>query len=427
MPRASPRVVTVGVTLFAGVAALVGIRARAQSPPSTFERDVAPIIYSKCAYCHLSGGNAPFSLATYDEVAPRAKLIAHVAREKLMPPWKPTVGGPFIGERSLRASELLTLVRWVGEGAPRGTWSGAAPPPAPPEWHLTAPDLVVALPEPYIMGPTGGDEFRTFVIPVPITETKYVEAVEISVGPGQAIRHADLLVDPTDSSRQRDREDDVPGFDEGANAQSPDGYLVTWTTGTSATHSWKDSPWRLQPGVDLVLQLQLRKTGGFELVRPRVAFRFTNRAPRLLPVTLRLGRQDLEAAPAARRVARDSYTLPVDVELQAIHPHASNCAISVGAFATLPTGLERTLILIDDWDPNWPDVYRYAEPVQLPRGTTIRTEFVSGNSARHRRAPDASAQDVVGLNPCTDVGDVWLQMLPKTAADRARLSADDRQ
>jgi hypothetical protein len=112
----------------------------------------------------------------------------------------------------------------------------------------------------------------TFVLPVPVNETKYVDAVEINVGPGHAIRHADLRVDPTDASRRRDREDDVPGFNEGANARSPDGYLVTWTPGTSATHSGKGSPWRLQPGVDLVLQLHLRKSGNWELVRPSVAF-----------------------------------------------------------------------------------------------------------------------------------------------------------
>jgi len=35
----------------------------------TFSRDVAPIIYAKCATCHHDGGEAPFSLATYADMA----------------------------------------------------------------------------------------------------------------------------------------------------------------------------------------------------------------------------------------------------------------------------------------------------------------------------------------------------------------------
>ena len=432
MPGAGLRMATLGVVLMGSVASLAAIRGQAQSDAPTFERDVAPIISSRCASCHGPGGSVPLRLVTYEDVAPRAHSIAQVARLKLMPPWKPLLGGPFAGARSLSASEILTLVRWAADGAPRGTFvTGRRPSglvPVPAEWALGKPDLVVALPEPYIMNPSRGDEFRTFVLPVPITETKYVEAVEISFSPSTTIRHADLRVDPTGSSRQRDSEDDVPGFTEGVDARSPDGYLVTWVPGTSATHSVKGSPWRLEPGVDVVLQMHLRKTDSFELVRPRVAFRFTNRPAKLLPLTLRLGRQDLDVAPEATRIQRDSYTLPVDVELHAMHPHASDRVTRVSAIVRLPTGLERTLIRIDDWDVNWQDVYRYVEPVQLPRGTTIRTEFVYDDSQPGRRNPDSPGQPVVpGQHPYGDRAEILLQVLPKTAADRELLDRGIRQ
>jgi hypothetical protein len=66
------------------------------------------------------------------------------------------------------------------------------------------------------------------------------------------------------------------------------------------------------------------------------------------------------------------------------------------------------------------------EPVQLPRGTTIHAEFVYDDSARNRRMPDSPVRRV-RQNEYREVGDFWLQVLPKTVADRARLDADARR
>lgn len=45
----------------------------------TFSKDVAPIFYQKCAYCHRPGEIAPMSLLTYKDARPWAKSI----REKV--------------------------------------------------------------------------------------------------------------------------------------------------------------------------------------------------------------------------------------------------------------------------------------------------------------------------------------------------------
>ena len=46
----------------------------------TFSRDVAPVVFSKCAQCHYPGGSAPFSLLTYREARTHATQIAGVAK-----------------------------------------------------------------------------------------------------------------------------------------------------------------------------------------------------------------------------------------------------------------------------------------------------------------------------------------------------------
>lgn len=64
---------------------------------------------------------------------------------------------------------------------------------------MRRPDLVVTLPEEFVV-PTGGpDLFRNFVIPVPGDTLRYVEAVEIQLE-SPAAHHAILFVDRT---RQR--------------------------------------------------------------------------------------------------------------------------------------------------------------------------------------------------------------------------------
>ena len=77
----------------------------------------------------------------------------------------------------------------------------------------------------------------------------------------------------------------------------------------------------------------------------------------------------------------------------------------------LPTGLERTLIDIPAWDVNWQELYRYREPVLLPRGTTVRAEFTYDASAS---LPDDAAVSEVA-------DELWLQVLPARPSDRPLL------
>src|SRR5260370_30028982 len=68
--------------------------------PPTYNKDIAPILYSKCATCHRPGEVAPFSLLTYQDASKRAGLIATVTKSRYMPVWKPEPGyGKFQHER----------------------------------------------------------------------------------------------------------------------------------------------------------------------------------------------------------------------------------------------------------------------------------------------------------------------------------------
>jgi hypothetical protein len=130
----------------------------------------------------------------------------------------------------------------------------------------------------------------------------------------------------------------------------------------------------------------MQPSGRVEQVQVSVGLYFTNEAPTRTPLGLRLGSETIDIAPgdAAYQIA-DSYLLPVDAQVFAVQPHAHNLGREMIAEAVLPDGSVRRLITITDWDFRWQDVYRYATPIDLPRGSTIRMRFTYDNSAANPR------------------------------------------
>ena len=401
--------------------------AAAAGGPVTFTRDVAPIVYRQCTPCHQPDGPAPFSLITYDDVRRRAAQIAQVTASRYMPPWQPEPdGGAFTGERRLTGAEIEAIGRWAA--GKRLDGHRADLPPAPPVtagWRAGTPDLVVTLPE-YTLRADGADVFRNFVVPVPGAGTRYVRGIEFRPG-GHGVHHANIRIDPTPASRRLDAADPEPGY-EGMilhSADYPDGHFLGWTPGQAPPLAPEDLAWRLDAGADFVVQLHLQPTGKTERVRPSIGLYFANGPAARTPVILRLGRQNLDI-PAGVRDYRvtDRYVLPVDAEIRAIQPHAHYRARSVNAWAVLPDGARRPLIAIRQWDFNWQDQYQYATPFWLAAGTTLEMEYVFDNSDANPRNPSHPPERVSwGWRSSDEMADVWIQVMTRDAADRARLAA----
>src|ERR1700731_505422 len=116
----------------------------------------------------------------YDDVKKRAKLVAAVTRARRMPPWKAGPSDyPFDNARGLTDAEIDTLQRWVDTGALEGD-AGRLParPSFAEGWELGKPDLVVSMDEAYVVPSDGPDIYRNFVLPLNLTEDKWVRAVD---------------------------------------------------------------------------------------------------------------------------------------------------------------------------------------------------------------------------------------------------------
>ena len=373
--------------LFFVAALLVVHRPAAAQPPLTFTKDVAPIVFARCAPCHRPGEIGPFSLLSFRDVSQRLSQIADVTARRVMPPWKPEPGGtPFVDDRSLNADELRTLRDWIAQGAMEGDRRDLLRRDAR-RLQLGAPDLIVTMSETYLLPADGGDVFRTFVLPIPTSAPRYVRALEFRPGNARAVHHANLGVDRTRSSRRLDQLDPAPGYSGGMvpEAGYPPGHLLGWTPGQRPRPSPDGMAWRLERDSDLVVQLHMQPTGKPEPVQVSVGLFFTEERPVREPVGLRLGSETIDIAPGdASHVISDSYVLPVDAELLAIQPHAHNLARRMEVVATLPDATSRALMTIADWDFRWQDVYRYAQPILLPKGTRSHAGSASNSAANPR-------------------------------------------
>jgi Flp pilus assembly protein TadD len=417
------------VLLLGGACGLAPLVARPASPapratsarPVTFNRDIAPIVFRSCATCHRPGEAAPFPLLTYSDVKKHARQVADVTRSRAMPPWLPEPQPlEFADQLRLSKTEIDLIQQWVDQGEGEGDAADLPPPPKFVEgWRLGQPDLILKAEKPLVLPPEGTDTYWNFIFPVPIEETRWVKAVEIRPGDKRYVHHANILVDRTGASRRREAEPgagfggmeiriESPVFD-------PDSHLLFWKPGTIPSVEPEGMALRLDKGTDLILNTHLQPSGKPEVIQPSIGLYFTPHPATKFPMLVQLENDlKLDIPPGERHfVVTDRFTLPVDVNLLAIYPHAHYLAKDIEALATLPNGTEKTLIHIPEWNLNWQAVYRYARPVLLPEGTTISLRYTYDNSDQNPMNPSHPPVRVQGGNRSTDeMCHLWLQLLP---------------
>ncbi len=406
-------------------------QSRGESKPSgraasvTFNRDVAPIVFEKCAGCHRPGQAAPFALLTYQEAKKHARQIAELTQRRQMPPWLPEPGyGEFAFDRRLNPEQLAILQRWVAEGAVEGE-SGDLPalPQFSERWQLGEPDLVVRLPQAYELREEGKDVYRNFVFPIPVSTLQYVKGVEFLPGNAKVVHHAFINVDDTRQSRRLAEKENPPGFDGmelPESAVMPGGQLLGWQPGKTPSFSSERLAWVLRTNTDLVLQLHLHPSGKREPVQPTLGFYFTDQPPTNVPFRIKLARFDFEIpAGASNYVVEQSYELPVDVRLLRVLPHAHYLGKDLQSYAWLPGGEKRWLIWIKDWDFNWQGDYQYAQPVFLPKGSQLVMHYTYDNSAANARNPNQPPKPVRhGLQTTDEMAGLVFQAVTRARADR---------
>ena len=324
-----------------------------------------------------------------------------------------------------RTAQLQSIQRWIASGAPEG--DAADLPPLPDwndGWQLGTPDLVVRMPRAvHRAAPTAPTSFARSSSRFQSSRARYVRAIEFRPGNARVVHHANIGVDRTRSSRLLDARDPEPGYVGGMVPSSdaiPKGSCSGGRRGRRRIRSPAGMAWRLEPGSDLVVQLHLQPTGKPEPLQVVGRLVFHRRSRR----RARRSACGSAARRSTSRPARRSTSSPTGTSCRWMSRSGRAAARAQPrppdgtAAATLPDGSTRWLISIADWDFRWQDVYRYARPLVLPKGTTISMRYIYDNSAANPRNPHRPPARVVwGQNTSDEMGDLWIQMVPRASAD----------
>jgi hypothetical protein len=389
----------------------------------TFDKDISPIIYKNCAVCHRPGEVAPFSLLNYKDVSKRAKQIARVTEERIMPPWKAEAGfGEFANDRHLTPDQIALFRKWCDASAPEGNQADLPPAPQFTEgWSLGKPDVVLEPDQDYELGAEGPDIYRCFVIPSNFTEDHFIRALEVQPGNRKVVHHVIVHYDTTGRARELDAQDAGPGYTSfGGVGFRSGGMIGGWAPGNYPS-LLPDGIGRLVPkGADVVVQVHYHRDGKPEKDRTKIGLYFAHgtvdKRIRSFPVAKLLLRIP---AGESNYVVHASLPVKLDATLYRVTPHMHLLGKEMKVTATLPDGTVVPLVHVSNWDFNWQTGYELKTPLALPAGSHVDLEAHYDNSAGNPVNPNNPPKVVTWGEQTTD--EMCLAFLSFTL-DRERLS-----
>src|SRR5262249_11106264 len=182
------------VMILALAACVPSLLGRSHAAGVTFTKEVAPIVFNKCATCHRPGEVAPMSLTSYKEVRPWSKAIKEAVIQRAMPPWfadPHTSTLNFGNDRRLSQQEIDTIVAWVDAGSPKGDDKDLPPLPGfAPRWTLGKAEPIIEMPVDLEIPAEGELPMQNFYVPVPFNDERWVEKVELRPGNPAVVHHS---------------------------------------------------------------------------------------------------------------------------------------------------------------------------------------------------------------------------------------------
>ena len=386
------------------------VAARATVTAPTFNRDVAPILYAKCVHCHRPGEVAPMSLMTFAQVRPWARAIQQKTTTRVMPPWGADPHyGTFRNDRSLTDREIETISAWADAGAPEGSAKDLPPLPRFVDgWQIGQPDQVFEMVTEFEIPASGAVDYQYFEVPTHFTEDRWMQAGEVRAGdpshvhhiivyvkePAPAPRRAAVAVRPIlDASARRPALSrpaaPTAAAATGAASRTGDDMLVNWAVGEDAPVFPAGLAKRIPAGSTLVFQVHYTTNGTPGRDRSRVGLIFTKQPPQ------REVRTGLIANPvftipagAGNHLVEAEATFNEDVTVYTMHPHMHLRGKDMTYTLTRPDGSRDVILSVPRYDFGWQTDYWLAQPLAVPKGSTIRVAAHFDNSAANRANPD---------------------------------------
>lgn len=430
----------------AGLGWLAATRTGASSGKAnpTFSKDVAPIIFTKCATCHRDGEAVPMKLTSYQEVRPWSRDILDQVVKKSMPPWYADGQSSvkFANERGLTPEEISTISAWVEAGSPKGDDHDLPPMPKfAAGWTLGEPDLVIPMPVEYEVPAEGEVPMQNFYVPVPFKEERWVQAVELRPGNPAVVHHSIVNVTslPEGSkivNGRAVRADSAPGAatpaappansapgsalrEGGEVVQSQDSFtrsgaykLVGQAPGKGCEVHRPGTAKRIKPGMYFQFNMHYQPDGRPEKDRSMLGLYFAKG-----PVThevmtkgiidhIFIGGQELVSTKIVDgKTVRTRSPLPnippyadnweimgqsnvtQDITIDAFAPHMHLRGKDIKYLVQYPDGRQQTVLFVPKYDFNWQIHYELESPMKVPAGSKLIAIAHYDNSLKNRYNP----------------------------------------
>lgn len=432
------------IVLFLALTAIAVWQAKKQHAAAvTFTKDVAPIILNKCATCHRPGEVAPMSLTSYQEVRPWCKAIREEVIEHTMPPWYAdphTSTLKFANDRRLSQKEIDTITAWVDAGAPKGDDKDLPPMPKfTPGWTFGEPDLIIEMPVDYEVPAEGEIPMQNFYVPVPFSEERWVEKVELRPGNPAVVHHsiANVVNLPagikivngkavsngttaTQLNGQSARE--TGGTSEGGAREvvlSQDSFtragafkLVGQAPGKGFEQHYPGTAKRILPGMYIQFNMHYQPSGRPEKDRSRLGLWFAKKpvnyevltkgvtdtlfiSGKELNETKVINGKEVKVRSKIPNIPPNAdnweisgeVTIKEPITLYAFAPHMHLRGKDIKYTLILPDGRQQVLLNVPKFDFNWQLHYELAEPLKIPAGSKMVAVAHYDNSIKNRYNP----------------------------------------
>jgi hypothetical protein len=351
----------------------------------TYTKEVAPILFQRCAECHRPGEVAPMSLLTYQQVRPWAKAIKEKVTARLMPPWLADPRyGHFRNERRLTDQEIATVAAWVDAGAPKGSDQDMPPQPAfVAGWQIGKPDVVIALQEEVPVPAEGVIPYKYFRVPTNFSEDKWVEAAEIRASNRSVVHHVIVFVlDPDQAASS------AQGEGRGLGTK-----LSGWAPGEQPRVYPPGTAKLIKAGSVLNFQMHYTPNGKPASDRTYIGLRFAKQLVQKKALTATALNATFRIPPGDPNYeVRSSWTAKEDVRLVDLMPHMHLRGKDFQYTVVYPDGRSEVILSVPKYDFNWQLVYQFRDPVPIPKGGRLECVAHFDNSANNKFNPDASKE-----------------------------------
>lgn len=348
----------------------------------TFTKDVAPIFYKNCAYCHRPGEIAPMSLINYKDARPWAKSIREKVLDGTMPPWHADPHfGSFKNDRRLSKKDIDTILAWVDGGAKEGNPKDLPLAPQFTEgWQIGKPDVVLSMGQEYNVPAEGVVNYQYMLVPTGFTEDRWIQAAEVRPGNRAVVHHVIVFVVGPEAVRQRAALFSREGGLEGLTGTAPGEEPMILPDGVGRL---------VKAGSILVFQMHYTPNGTAQRDRTSVGIVFSRKPiEKAASGGAAMNRWFVIPAGDDNYAVKSVYAFREDSHIMNLMPHMHLRGKDFEYRLIYPDGTSKVILSVPRYSFNWQTRYEFKEPVAAPRGSRLECVAHFDNSPKNKWNPD---------------------------------------